>query len=127
MHAYNISEEKIIMSSFDTLQFAKRAEQAGFTKQQAEFQAEEMAKIIDNHIATKEDVADVQIEVEIIKADIKDLKIEVGTIKTEIEKMKLEIEKIKLEMKAMENRIVIKMGGMLTVAVGVLATILTIF
>lgn len=41
---------------FDTLQFAKRAEKAGFTKQQAEFQAEEMATIIENDLATKRDL-----------------------------------------------------------------------
>lgn len=41
---------------FDTLQFAKRAEQAGFTKEQAEFQAEEISKLIETELATKKDL-----------------------------------------------------------------------
>lgn len=49
-------EESMASIVFDTLKFAKRAEEAGFTKKQAEFQAEEMAKIIETELATKNDL-----------------------------------------------------------------------
>lgn len=38
---------------FDTLQFAKRALAAGFTQKQAEFQAEEIANLLDDALVTK--------------------------------------------------------------------------
>jgi hypothetical protein len=41
--------------AFDTLAYAKKMKELGFTNLQAEGQAEEMAKIIDNQIATKSD------------------------------------------------------------------------
>lgn len=53
---YDSGETHMNKIVFDTLQFAKRAEKAGFTKQQAEFQAEEMANIIENDLATKRDL-----------------------------------------------------------------------
>jgi hypothetical protein len=54
---YDKSEEnKMTNIVFDTLQFAKRAEKAGFTKEQAEFQAEEWVSTIESQLATKKDI-----------------------------------------------------------------------
>lgn len=50
---------------FDTLDFSKRAQEAGFTKEQAEFQAREAANAIENKLATKNDIAD-------LRKDLKD-------------------------------------------------------
>jgi hypothetical protein len=50
------SIEQMTSAAFDTLQFAKKAEQAGFTKQQAEFQAEALAEIFNEKMATKGDL-----------------------------------------------------------------------
>lgn len=38
---------------FDTLQYAKRAISAGFTQEQAEFQTEELASLLDDSLITK--------------------------------------------------------------------------
>jgi hypothetical protein len=40
---------------FDTLAYSKKLKAAGFTEQQAEIQAEALAEIIDERIATKQD------------------------------------------------------------------------
>jgi hypothetical protein len=45
---------------FDTLQFAKKAKEVGFTEAQAEFQAEEIARIIDETLATKTDLKELK-------------------------------------------------------------------
>ncbi len=48
---------------FDTLEYAKKAKAQGFTEAQAEFQAEEMAKLarsIDEQLATKQDLKDLE-------------------------------------------------------------------
>lgn len=42
--------------AFDTLQYAKRLQKAGFTEQQAEVQAESIKELIEDKLATKEDI-----------------------------------------------------------------------
>ena len=42
--------------TFDTLQYAKSLKDVGFTEQQAEVQAEAIKKLIDDKLATKEDI-----------------------------------------------------------------------
>lgn len=54
---------------FDTLEYSKKAQAQGFTAAQADFQAEEMAKLakeIDGKLATKHDI-------KTLKEDIKNL------------------------------------------------------
>ena len=46
--------------AFDTLKFSKRLVEAGFTDRQAEALAEEQAALIDDRLATKQDIADVR-------------------------------------------------------------------
>ncbi len=43
-------------AAFDTLTYAKKLEEAGFTPQQAEVQAFALADIVDERLATKEDI-----------------------------------------------------------------------
>ena len=87
---------------FDTLQFAKRAEKAGFTQQQAEFQAEEIAQIISTELVTKRDLSDTRDDI------------------------KKEIRSLKQEMDSMANKLTIKFGAMLVVAIGILSVIIKI-
>ncbi len=41
---------------YDTLAYVKRLKKAGFTDEQAEVQAEEIAHVLNDHIATKTDL-----------------------------------------------------------------------
>lgn len=134
MHAYMLEEEKR-MSSFDTLKFAKRAEKAGFTKQQAEFQAEEIAKVLEDNLITKDDLKLSSDDVKCLGIELEKTKVE---LKNDIEKIHLDVEKAKVELrsdvemlrvevKSIENKIVMKLGAMMVVAVGVLATVIKIF
>jgi hypothetical protein len=45
---------------FDTLAYAKKLKSAGFTEDQAEIQAEALAEIIDEKLATKQDIRDLR-------------------------------------------------------------------
>ncbi len=81
---------------FDTLDFADRAEKAGFTREQAEFQAREAANAIENKLVSKED-----------------LNRETSGIRKDITSFREEVAK---EFKAFENRMTIKVGGMLIAA-----------
>jgi len=66
-------EEKMTEIAFDTLAYAKKMKELGFTDRQvsskyflSEGQAEELANIIDNQVSTKSDIA-------LLKRDIKTL------------------------------------------------------
>ena len=85
--------------TFDSLGYAKRLEEAGFTRQQAEIQAfalreqleaqnNAFQRIIENYdessrkeLATKGDVQDVRLEIEKVRAELK----------TDIEKVKYDL------------------------------------
>lgn len=53
MQSYKIGESNVAQI-FDTLKYTKRAIAAGFTPQQAEFQAEELATVINESLVTKD-------------------------------------------------------------------------
>lgn len=55
---------------FDTLKFAKRMAEAGFTKKQAEALAEEQSSLIENELATKKDLYALEAN---LKRDIREL------------------------------------------------------
>lgn len=60
-------------TTFDTLRYAKRLKEAGFTEQQAEVQAEARAEILEGELATKRDIAELKAE---LKRDIAEGKAE---------------------------------------------------
>lgn len=65
------------MLTFDTLTFAEKLKQGGFTQQQAETQARAQAEIfgdwIENKLATKEDIHYLKEDIEHLKEDIEHL------------------------------------------------------
>jgi hypothetical protein len=46
--------------AFDTLAYARRLRQAGFTEQQAEVQAEALAAVVSETLATKQDLRELE-------------------------------------------------------------------
>jgi hypothetical protein len=68
---------------FDTLAYARRLEVAGFSRQQAETLAEEQAKLLDERLATKSDLAVTSAD---LRADIAATKTE---LKADIEALRL--------------------------------------
>lgn len=50
--------------TFDTLRYAKKMVAVGFTQQQAEAQAEAIAEIVDERLATKQDIKELEIKLE---------------------------------------------------------------
>ena len=55
---------------FDTHQFIKRMTDAGFTPTQAEALCDERIKLINNNLATKQDIQELRLDVEKWKLDI---------------------------------------------------------
>ena len=55
---------------FDTLAYAEKLEASGFTPQQAKGQAHALREIIDNQIATKQDIAALGMNLSVCKASM---------------------------------------------------------
>lgn len=60
-------------TDFDTLAYAKKLREAGFTESQAETQAEALRAVIDSNLATKADIALVHRDIELLRRDMKEL------------------------------------------------------
>jgi hypothetical protein len=133
-------------AAFDTLSYARRMEGVGFTRAQAEAMAEEQAKLIDERLATKTDVAAIQADIEALrlaaKADVEALRL---STKADIEalrlSMKADIEALRLSMKAdmeamgfsykadmelLRRDMTIRLGGIVIAAVAAVSTIMTL-
>jgi hypothetical protein len=50
----------MITTTFDTLQFAKKLREAGISEKAAEIHAEALKEIIDNNLATKQDIENIR-------------------------------------------------------------------
>ena len=105
--------------AFDTLKFAKRLKEAGFTEQQAEALADAEAEFIEQNLATKRDIADV-------KRDIKELEV---TLRNEIKQLDVKMEQIRSDLardlKDLEYRMTMKLT-LMVVAVGAMATLVKV-
>ena len=90
-------------ATFDTLAYAKKLKSAGFTEQQAEAQAEALAEIVDERLATKTDI---------------------HTLKRIMKEMETGLRR---DMKEMELRLkhdlTLRLGGMLAAAIAIVAAL----
>ena len=68
--------------AFDTLKFAKRLKEGGFTDQQAEALAQAEAEFIEQSLATKRDVKELEVG---LKRDLKELEV---ALKRDIEELR---------------------------------------
>ena len=117
--------------AFDTLKFAKRLKEAGFTEQQAEALADAEAEFIEQNLATKLDIAEIKRDIIDVKRDINDVKRDIKelevTLRNEIKQLDVKIEQIRSDLardlKDLEYRMTIKLGTLMVVAVGAMATL----
>jgi hypothetical protein len=67
--------------AFDTLAYAKKLKLVGFTEEQAEVQAEALAQIIDERLATKKDILELKRDMKEMELRLKhDLTIRLGAM-----------------------------------------------
>ena len=87
-----------MVATFDTLTYARKLKEAGFTEQQAEAQAEALMAVVETNLATKHDIELLRKDMELLRRDMKEL----------------------------ESRIVLRLGSLIVVAVGALAVLIKI-
>ncbi len=139
--------------AFDTYAAVKKLKEAGFTEQQAEAQTTLLTDVIAGELATKHDIEAVKHDIETVKLDIENVRAELkrdietlklnlenvrAELKRDIETLKLNLENVRAElkrdietlradmkhdMKELELRLTIKLGAMLALAVGAVATL----
>ena len=130
--------------AFDTHAFVKRLTRAGMDEQQAEAMVECQTQLINDSLATKQDMEEVKLDIEEVKRDIQELKLDIEEVKRDIEELKLDIqvvkrdiEELKLDIQAvkkdiaalktdmqkMELRLTLRLGSVIIVTMGVFATL----
>ena len=107
--------------SFDTHTFVKRLTQAGMPEAQAEVLADSQAKLIDEKLSTKYDLKELETQ----------LTHEMKEVETRLTHEMKELDtRLTHEMKELENRLAlqltIRMGSMLVVGIGIVATLIKI-
>jgi len=101
--------------AFDTLAYARRLRQAGFSEAQAEAQAEALAAVVDDTLASKQDLRDLA-----TKDDIRELRKELSEAKQDIRDLAVAT---KQDLQELEHRLTVRVGTMMSVAVGLLAAL----
>ena len=103
--------------AFDTHAIVKRLTQSGMDEQQAEALVECQAQLINDNLATEQDIQEVKRDIQEIKRDIEALRLET---EQNVEKLRLETKK---DIKELELRLTIRLGSIIVVAIGVVATL----
>ena len=137
--------------AFDTHAFVKCLTRAGMDEQQAEALVECQTQLINDSLATKQDIEEVKLDIEGVKRDIEEVKLDIEGVKRDIEKVKLDIEEVKrdieevkldieevkldiqavkkdiaalkTDMQKMELRLTLRLGSVIIVTMGVFATL----
>lgn len=111
------SYDAAMTMAFDTLSYAKKLESAGFTHEQARAQAEALAEIVSDNLATKADIAALQ-------RDMKEMETSLRREIKELEvKLTREIRELDAKIAAMADKLTIRLGGIVVVGIAVLAAL----
>ncbi|MCH8844776.1 MAG: hypothetical protein IID61_17585 [SAR324 cluster bacterium] len=137
------------VTSFDTLTYAKLLQEAGFTAQQAEAQAEALRAVVDQNLATKQDLKEMETrldhKIELVRRDMKemdtglrrDMKEMESRTEVRLKELDAKIELSRRDTREMETRLMLKMelmrretiiwlGGMIVVATATLGVLMKV-
>ena len=107
--------------AFDTLAYSKKLINAGFTQQQAEVQTEAIAELINERLATKEDIKILELAVKnselALRRDIKEM--ETG-LQRDMKEMETRLQR---DMKDLEMRLIIRLGAMMAASIAIVAAL----
>ena len=107
--------------AFDTHTFVKCLTRAGMDEQQAEALVECQVRLINDSLATKQDIEEVKRDIEEVKRDIEEVKRDIEALRLETKK---DMAALKTDMQKMELRLTLRLGSVTIAAVGVFATLI---
>jgi hypothetical protein len=103
--------------TFDTLAYTKKLRAVGVEEKQAEVQAEVLASVIDEQMASSRDLKELELA---MKHDLKELEFAMNHDLKELElNLKHDTEKLK-------HDLTLRLGGMLAVGIGAIAALVKI-
>ena len=110
---------------FDTHAYVKKLQAAGFTEAQAEVQAEAIAGLVNEQLATKRDLKELET---VLKRDLAELetalKRDLKELETALKRDLKELETaFKRDLKELELRLTVRLGAIVSAAVGVVAVL----
>ena len=100
--------------TFDTHAYVKKLKAVGFTEEQAETLATTQANLIDERLATKHDIKELDTS---LKRDMKELE---TSLKHDMKELETSL---KRDIKESELRLIIKLGAMLTTGIIIVAAL----
>ena len=100
--------------TFDTHAFVKELTQAGMPEEQAEVLARSQATLIDEKLATKQDLKELELR---LKRDIQELKRDMKELETRLVR---DMQEMELRLK---HDLTVRLGSMMVVAIGVVAAL----
>ena len=104
--------------AFDTLTYATKLRDAGFTQEQAEVQAHALADIVEERLATKQDIATLRRDIKELETSLRhDMKELETSLKRDIKELETSLQR---DMKDMEYRMTIRLGAMLAVSITIM-------
>jgi hypothetical protein len=95
---------------FNTLKYVKILVEAGVSREQAKNHVQIVSEIMDNHLATQQDLKDLRSE---LRADMQELRGEFHLLRQEV----------KNDIALLEQRMTIKLGTIVSIAIGVAVTL----
>jgi len=110
----------------------KKLKSAGFTQKQAEIQAEALAQIIDERLATKQDIRALKRDIAEVRRDMKEME---ESLRRDMKEMETSLKRdmkemdtsLRRDIKEMELRLkhdlTIRLGAMLTAGIAVVAAL----
>ena len=115
-------------ANFDSLTYANRLKAAGMDGGLAEVQASTLTEVIQDHfhsLSTKHEVQqlslDLRKEIQLQGQDLrKDMQLQGQELRKDMQLLRLEVQK---DMQLLEQRMVIKLGSLMVLAIGVVATV----
>ena len=115
-------------ANFDSLTYANRLKAAGMDGGLAEVQASALTEVIQDHfhsLSTKQEVQqlnlDLRKEILLQGQDLrKEIQLQVQELRKDMQLLRLEVQK---DMQLLEQRMVIKLGSLMVLAIGVVATV----
>ena len=129
--------------AFDTHTFVKHLTRAGMDERQAEALVEFQVQLINDSLATKQDIEEVKRDIEEVKRDIEALRLatkqDIEEVKRDIEALRLTTEQsietlrletkkdiaaLKTDMQKMELRLTLRLGSVIIAAMGVFAALI---
>ena len=115
-------------ANFDSLTYANRLKAAGMDGGLAEVQASALTEVIQDHfhsLSTKQEVQqlslDLRKEIQLQGQDLrKEMQLQGQELRKDMQLLRLEVQK---DMQLLEQRMVIKLGSLMALAIGVVATV----